>query len=130
MRVVIGRSAGGQPVFAHVHVGGLGWNGFLIFAMLYYMIPRMWRTNLYSTQLANVHFWLGTLGIVFYALPMYWAGITQGLMWKQFNNEGMLQYSNFLETVLQIVPMYYLRGLGGLLYLSRSEEHTSELQSH
>ncbi|RSK50015.1 cytochrome-c oxidase, cbb3-type subunit I [Hymenobacter rigui] len=105
-------------IVAHVHVGALGWNGFLTFAILYWLWPRLYRTPLYSKRLANVHFWLGTLGILFYALPMYWAGFTQGLMWKQFNNEGMLQYSNFLETVLQIVPMYYLRGLGGLLYLS------------
>src|SRR5690606_21892451 len=69
-------------------------------------------------KLANWHFWLGTMGILFYAIPMYWAGFTQGLMWKQFNNEGMLQYSNFLETVLQLVPMYYLRGIGGVLYLA------------
>jgi cytochrome c oxidase cbb3-type subunit I/II len=104
-------------IVAHVHVGALGWNGFLTFAMLYWLWPRIYRTPLYSKGLANAHFWLGTLGILFYALPMYWAGFTQGLMWKQFNAEGMLQYPNFLETVLQLVPMYYLRGIGGLLYL-------------
>ncbi len=105
-------------IVAHVHVGALGWNGFLTFAMLYWLWPRLYRTPLFSKSLANAHFWLGTLGILFYALPMYWAGFTQGLMWKQFNAEGMLQYPNFLETVIQIVPMYYLRGVGGLLYLS------------
>ncbi|GGK56063.1 cytochrome-c oxidase, cbb3-type subunit I [Rufibacter glacialis] len=105
-------------IVAHVHVGALGWNGFLTFGILYWLLPRIFRTQLYSKKLANWHFWLGTLGILFYAVPMYWAGFIQGLMWKQFNNEGMLQYSNFLETVLQIVPMYYLRGIGGVLYLS------------
>jgi len=105
-------------IVAHVHVGALGWNGFLTFAILYWLWPRLYRTPLHSKKLANVHFWLGTLGIVFYAIPMYWAGFTQGLMWKQFNAEGMLQYPNFLETVLQLVPMYYLRGIGGVLYLS------------
>ena len=105
-------------IVAHVHVGALGWNGFLTFAVLYWLWPRLYRTELHSKKLANTHFWLGTLGILFYALPMYWAGFTQGLMWKQFNNEGLLQYPNFLETVLQIVPMYYLRGIGGVLYLS------------
>jgi len=105
-------------IVAHVHVGALGWNGFLTFAMLYWLWPRLYRTELYSKKLANAHFWLGTIGILFYALPMYWAGFTQGLMWKQFNQEGMLQYPNFLETVLQIVPMYYMRGIGGVLYLS------------
>ncbi|WP_400191594.1 cytochrome-c oxidase, cbb3-type subunit I [Hymenobacter sp. B81] len=105
-------------IVAHVHVGALGWNGFLTFAVLYWLWPRLYKTPLFSTRLANTHFWLGTLGILFYAIPMYWAGFTQGLMWKQFNDEGMLQYANFLETVLQIVPMYYLRGIGGVLYLS------------
>ena len=105
-------------IVAHVHVGALGWNGFLTFAVLYWLWPRLYRTPIFSRRLQNAHFWLGTLGILFYALPMYWAGFTQGLMWKQFNSEGMLQYANFLETVLQIVPMYYLRGIGGVLYLS------------
>ncbi|MER2999612.1 cytochrome-c oxidase, cbb3-type subunit I [Pontibacter populi] len=105
-------------IVAHVHVGALGWNGFLTFAMLYWLFPRLYKTELFSKKMANAHFWLGTLGILFYAIPMYWAGFTQGLMWKQFTAEGTLQYSNFLETVLQIVPMYYLRGIGGILYLS------------
>ncbi|QHL89182.1 cytochrome-c oxidase, cbb3-type subunit I [Nibribacter ruber] len=105
-------------IVAHVHVGALGWNGFLTFGIIYWLMPRIFRTELYSKKLANWHFWLGTLGILFYAIPMYWAGFTQGLMWKQFSQDGLLQYPNFLETVLQIVPMYYLRGVGGLLYLS------------
>jgi len=102
---------------AHVHIGGLAWNGFLTFGMLYWMIPRMFNTKLYSPQLANTHFWIGTLGILFWAIPMYWAGFTQGLMWKQFNADGMLQYPDFLETVIRIIPMYALRAFGGLLYL-------------
>jgi cytochrome c oxidase cbb3-type subunit I/II len=102
---------------AHVHIGGLGWNGFLTFGMLYWLVPKMWNTELYSKRLANTHFWLGTLGIVFYALPMYWAGITQSLMWKEFTPDGMLQYPNFITTVSQIVPMYILRSMGGALYL-------------
>ncbi|HND76642.1 MAG TPA: cytochrome-c oxidase, cbb3-type subunit I, partial [bacterium] len=90
---------------AHVHIGALGWNGFLTFGILYWLVPKMWNTTLYSKKLANAHFWLGFLGIVFYAVPMYWAGITQGLMWKQFTPDGTLQYFNFLETVTQIIPM-------------------------
>ena len=105
-------------IIAHVHIGGLGWNGFMIFGMLYWMVPRMWGTKLFSTKLANVHFWLGTLGIIFYALPLYWAGIVQSLMWKEFTADGFLQYPNFLETVTQIIPMYVLRAVGGFLYLS------------
>ncbi|MBA4311441.1 MAG: cytochrome C oxidase Cbb3 [Chlorobiaceae bacterium] len=103
---------------AHVHVGALGWNGFLTFGIVYWLIPRMWGTNLFSKKLANLHFWLGTLGIVFYTVPLYWAGVTQSLMWKQFTTFGVLQYPNFLETVLQIIPMYILRAFGGTLYLT------------
>ncbi|MCL9981213.1 MAG: cytochrome-c oxidase, cbb3-type subunit I [Bacteroidia bacterium] len=102
---------------AHVHVGALGWNGFLTFGVLYWLIPKMFRTELHSKGLANAHFWLGTLGIVFYAIPMYWAGFTQSLNWKTFTPEGTLQYS-FLDTVNMLLPMYQLRSLGGLLYLT------------
>lgn len=105
-------------IVAHVHVGGLGWNGFLIFGILYWMVPRMWNTKLYSTSLANVHFWLGTLGIIFYALPMYVSGVVQSLMWKEFNAEGFLVYKNFLETTVQILPLHMLRACGGALYLT------------
>lgn len=105
-------------IIAHVHIGGLGWNGFMIFGILYWMVPRMWGTKLHSTKLANLHFWLGTLGIIVYALPLYAAGVTQSLMWKDFNAEGFLEYPNFLETVTQIIPMYMMRAVGGLLYLS------------
>jgi cytochrome c oxidase cbb3-type subunit I/II len=105
-------------IIAHVHVGGLGWNGFLIFGMLYWMVPRMWNTKLYSSKLANLHFWIGTLGIVFYALPLYIAGIVQSLMWKEFAADGFLKYQNFLETTTQILPMYMLRAVGGTLYLT------------
>ncbi|MBY0433275.1 MAG: cytochrome-c oxidase, cbb3-type subunit I [Cyclobacteriaceae bacterium] len=104
-------------IIAHVHVGGLGWNGFLIFGILYWIIPKMWGTKLYSVQLANVHFWLGTLGIVFYALPMYTAGVVQSLMWKEFNPDGFLTYQNFLETTTKIMPLYAIRAIGGGLYL-------------
>ena len=103
---------------AHVHVGALGWNGFLTFGILYWLIPRLYNTTLFSKKMANTHFWLGTLGIVFYALSMWWSGITQSLMWKEFTPLGTLQYPNFLETVLQIIPMYIIRATGGLLYLT------------
>jgi cytochrome c oxidase cbb3-type subunit I/II len=104
-------------VIAHVHVGGLGWNGFLIFGIVYWMVPKMWNTKLYSVQLANTHFWLGTLGIVIYALPMYVSGVVQSLMWKEFNPDGFLTYQNFLETTTKILPMYMMRAVGGGLYL-------------
>tara|TARA_R110002072_G_scaffold74972_12_gene177138 strand:- start:239 stop:2395 length:2157 start_codon:yes stop_codon:yes gene_type:complete len=101
---------------AHVHIGTLGWNGFMIFGIIYWMLPRIYKTSLFSEKLANAHFWLGTLGIIFWALPMYVAGFTQSLMWKEFNADGTLVYG-FLETVTQIIPMYALRALGGSLYI-------------
>ncbi|TXH57545.1 MAG: cytochrome-c oxidase, cbb3-type subunit I [Bacteroidia bacterium] len=102
---------------AHVHVGALGWNGFLVFGMLYYMIPKMWNTTLYSRKLANVHFLIGTLGILLYAIPLYWASFAQGLMWKKFTDSGQLQFQ-FLETVTHIIPGYFARAIGGALFLT------------
>ena len=101
---------------AHVHVGALGWNGFLTFGILYYLIPKIFRTELYSKKLANRHFWIGTLGIVFYVVPMYWAGFMQSLAWKEFTPEGTLKYQ-FLDTVKQMQPFYLMRGIGGVLFL-------------
>ncbi|MBK8387912.1 MAG: cytochrome-c oxidase, cbb3-type subunit I [Saprospiraceae bacterium] len=103
---------------AHVHVGTLGWNGMLTFGILYWLWPRLYGNKLFSTKLANLHFWLGTLGIIFYTVPIYWAGWTQSMMWKQFGADGLLVYSNFLETVTQILPMYMLRVLGGTIYIT------------
>ncbi|MDP2038023.1 MAG: cytochrome-c oxidase, cbb3-type subunit I [Ignavibacteria bacterium] len=100
----------------HAHIGALGWNGLMSFGILYWLIPKMWATELYSKKLANLHFWIATLGIVFYAIPMYWSGIAQALMWKQFTPLGVLQYPNFLETTLQILPMHVIRSFGGFLY--------------
>ncbi|MCD6049700.1 MAG: cytochrome c oxidase, cbb3-type, subunit I/cytochrome c oxidase, cbb3-type, subunit [Verrucomicrobia bacterium] len=102
---------------AHVHTGALGWNGFLTFSMLYWLFPRLYNTPLWSKKLANWHFWISLTGMMFYVIPMYWSGITQGLMWKQFTPEGFLKYANFLETVIQLIPMFVLRAVGGLLYI-------------
>ena len=104
-------------IIAHVHMGALAWNGGLAFAMLYYIIPRVYRTELFSNKLANFHFWAATLGIFFYVISMYFGGITQSLMWKEFTAEGLLRYPNFLETVTQIRPMYALRAVGGGLFI-------------
>lgn len=101
---------------AHVHVGALGWNGFMTFAMLYWLFPRLFKTELFSVKLANWHFWIGTLGIVFYTVPMYWGGFMQSLAWKEFTPEGTLKYQ-FLETVTQMHSFYLMRGIGGTFYL-------------
>jgi cytochrome c oxidase cbb3-type subunit I/II len=103
---------------AHVHVGTLGWNGFMTFGMIYWLVPRLFTGGTYSEKLANWHFWLGTTGLLFWALPMYVAGFTQSLMWKELAVDGTLVYGNFLETTRQIIPMYALRALGGTLYIS------------
>ena len=104
-------------VIAHVHVAALLWNGGLTFGMLYYITPRIFNTNIYSMKMANFHFWAATLGAIFYVIPIYWAGIAQSLMWKEFTSEGTLQYVNFLETVTQIIPMYAVRVFGGALFI-------------
>ena len=104
-------------IIGHVHLGALGWNGFIAFGMIYYLVPILWRTKLYSTKMANWHFWLGTMGIIFYAIPLYIAGFTQGLMWKQFNPDGTLIWKNWLDTVEAIIPYYYMRFFGGVLYI-------------
>lgn len=102
---------------AHVHVGALGWNGMMTFGVLYWIFPKMYHTKLYSKSLANAHFWIGTLAILFYAIPLYWAGWTQAMMWKQFTGDGLLQYGNFLDTVTRLIPMYGMRAFGGTLFL-------------
>jgi cytochrome c oxidase cbb3-type subunit I/II len=105
-------------VIGHVHLAALLWNGGLTFAMLYYIFPRIYRTKLYSIKMANWHFWIMTLGVIFYVIPMYWSGITEALMFKQFRPDGSLMYPNFLEVVMQIQPMYIIRSIGGTLYIA------------
>jgi cytochrome c oxidase cbb3-type subunit I/II len=103
---------------AHVHAGALGWNGFMTFGMLYWLAPRLFQTDrLWSKKLAETHFWVGTIGILLYIVPIYFAGVTQGLMWRAFNETGALQYPDFVETVMRIIPMYWLRVIGGTLFL-------------
>jgi len=103
---------------AHVHVGVLGWNGFMTFGILYWLIPKLWNTKLYSVKMANAHFWIGFIGIMTYVISMYWAGVAQGLMWKQYAPDGNLLYPNFLETVTRLIPMYWIRAIGGTIYLT------------
>lgn len=105
-------------IIGHVHGGALGWNGFLIFAMMYYLVPRLWKTELYSQKLATAHFWTGFMGIIIYYVSMVAAGVTQGLMWKAIDSNGALVYPDFVETVMRIVPLYWARVFGGTLYLS------------
>lgn len=103
---------------AHVHIGGLGWNGMLTFGILYWLIPRIYKTELASVKMANMHFWIATLGMLLYAIPLYFAGFTQSSMWAQFTEAGTLQYPEFLETVTALKNLYLLRAIGGALYLT------------
>jgi cytochrome c oxidase cbb3-type subunit I/II len=105
-------------IIGHVHAGALGWNGFMAAGMFYWLLPRLWNKPLYSTSLANWHFWVGTIGILFYVAAMWTSGITQGLMLLATTDNGTsLAYINFLETLNAIRPMMLFRILGGGLYL-------------
>ncbi len=103
-------------IVGHVHAGALGWNGFLSFAMIYYLVPKLWNTKIYSIRLANIHFWFGLLGIILYYVSMVVAGLTQGLMWRAIDAQGKLVYPDFVETVTRIVPLYWARTFGGTLF--------------
>jgi len=102
----------------HVHAGGLGWNGFMAFGVIYYLMPKLWKVSIYSSRLVMAHFWLATIGIVLYITSMWVAGITQGLMWWAFNPDSTLKYPEFVETVVKLIPFYWIRLVGGLMYLT------------
>lgn len=102
----------------HVHAGTLGWNSFLSFGILYWIVPRLWKTELFSKRLATAHFWIGTIGLILYQVSMWVAGITQWAMWRAFEPDGRLVYPDFIETVLRIVPMYWVRLVGALLFFA------------
>lgn len=104
-------------IIGHVHAGALGWNGFLAFGMIYYLVPRLWKTELHNSNWARVHFWVATLGLLLYIISMWAAGITQGLMWQGIDAQGKLLYPDFVQTVVKIVPLYWVRAIGGTLYL-------------
>ncbi|PID91280.1 MAG: cytochrome C oxidase Cbb3 [Bacteroidetes bacterium] len=102
---------------AHTHIAGMGWNAGITFGMLYWMIPKLFKTKLFSSKLANVHFWIATLSILVYAIPLYWSAVTQWLMLREYTPEGFLAYPNFMETLTQILPMYVLRIISGVFFL-------------
>ncbi len=101
---------------AHVHIGALGWNGFLTFGMMYWLIPKLFDTKLYSTKLASWHFWIGTLGIILYAIPMYWSAFRSYFMMKAFTPEGQLEYQ-FMNIIDSVIPFYIMRAVGGTIFL-------------
>ncbi|MEM9382721.1 MAG: cytochrome-c oxidase, cbb3-type subunit II, partial [Planctomycetota bacterium] len=101
----------------HVHAGALGWNGFMAFGLVYWLAPRVFQTKLYSVKLATTHFWVATVGILLYVVSMYVAGVTQGLMWRARTPQGPLAHPDFVETTMRIIPFYWIRALGGVLFL-------------
>jgi cytochrome c oxidase cbb3-type subunit I/II len=103
---------------AHVHSGALGWNGFMIFGMVYWLMPRLFQTKLWSAKLMGLHFWTGTIGILLYIIPIYAAGLMQGLMWRWMDETGHLMYPDFIETTQEIVWLWWIRVIGGLLYVA------------
>lgn len=106
---------------AHVHAGTLGWNSFMTFGMLYWLAPRLFQTKgIYSVKLVSLHFWMGTIGILLYIISIYTAGITQGLMWRAFNENGTLAFPEFIETVTKLMPFYWIRAIGGTVFLASS----------
>jgi len=105
-------------IIGHVHGGTLGWNGFLTFGIIYYVVPKLWNNKMWSHRLMNWHFWIGLLGILLYYISMWASGITQGLMWQAIGENGQLVYPDFVETVMRIVPLYWVRFSGGVLFLT------------
>lgn len=103
---------------AHVHAGALGWNGFMTFGMVYWLLPRIFQTELYSKRLASTHFWIATIGLLLYIIPIYVAGLAQGLMWRALDDQGSMAYPDFVETITTIIPMWWVRVIGGVLFLS------------
>nr|WP_231131206.1 cytochrome-c oxidase, cbb3-type subunit I [Crateriforma conspicua] len=103
---------------AHVHSGALGWNGMMTFGMLYWLAPRLFQTKLWSVKAATLHFWISTIGILMYIVPIYIAGLTQGLMWRAMDETGQLVYPDFVETISSIAPMWWLRVVGGALFVA------------
>jgi cytochrome c oxidase cbb3-type subunit I/II len=105
-------------IIAHVHTGALGWNGFMTFGMVYWLLPRLFQAPVYSKKAMEVHFWIASVGIVLYVVAIYSAGVTQGLMWRAFDETGRLAYPDFVETVLKLMPMYWMRVAGGTMYIA------------
>ena len=103
-------------IIGHVHDAALGWVGFMVIVAVYHMVARIFKREIYSKKLMDAQFWVMTTGIILYFSSMWIAGITQGMMWRATNEYGSLIYS-FIDTVRDIVPYYYIRAIGGLLYL-------------
>ena len=107
-------------IIGHVHGGALGWNAFMTFGILYWLFPRLYGTKLYSTKMAELHFWVGTIGILMYIVSMWVSGVSQGLFWRALDAEGFLKYPDFIEGLSNSIPMYHTRLLGGVLFLAGS----------
>jgi cytochrome c oxidase cbb3-type subunit 1 len=101
----------------HVHSGALGWVAMVSIGAMYFLIPKLFDTEIYSKKLIETHFWIATIGIVLYITSMWISGIMQGLMWRAINSDGTLTYS-FVESVQAMHPFYIVRASGGALFLT------------
>ena len=117
LRSVNALSHNSDWTIGHAHGGALGWNGLIAFALAYWLIPKLYKTKLHSTGLANLHFWTATVSIFLYMVALWIAGIAQGLMTLQFNDEARLMYTDWMEIVRTTIPFYWLRAAAGLLYM-------------
>ncbi|MFT7520092.1 MAG: cbb3-type cytochrome c oxidase subunit I, partial [Kiritimatiellia bacterium] len=119
IRAVSGLSHFTNWVIGHVHSGALGWNGMITFAILYWLVPRLWKKQkLWSHGMAEAHFWIATTGIVLYTVSMWTAGVMEGLMWRAVDENGLLVYPIFMDIVNQLTPYYWLRMIGGTLFFT------------
>ncbi|MFN6193124.1 MAG: cytochrome-c oxidase, cbb3-type subunit I, partial [Planctomycetota bacterium] len=104
-------------IIGHVHSGALGWNGFMAAGLFYWLVPKLFGTQLHSTKLADYHFWLGTVGILLYVAAMWVSGISQGLMWREETGDGGLVHTDWSAVINSQQLMYVARSLGGGLYI-------------
>jgi cytochrome c oxidase cbb3-type subunit 1 len=95
----------------HVHLGMYGFFAPLMFAMMYYAMPRLMRQEWSSARLIRIHFWCTLVGTALYGAAMCFAGVKQGLM---MNDPAI----PFLKVVEFTVPFLWLRTIAGLILLS------------
>lgn len=100
----------------HVHSGALGWNALITFGTFYYIVPRLAGRPLWSTRLANAHFWLALAGVMLYVIAMWGAGVSQGLLWLTLDDLGEVRYG-FVDVMAAMAPYYALRLVAGGLFL-------------
>ncbi len=103
-------------VIGHVHMGTMGWVTMTVAASVYYVVPKVYGTTVYSEKIANAHFWLVLVGQLIFSATLWITGIQQGALWKAMEG-GKLKYS-FVEGLARNYPYYHARALGGLVFFA------------